>query len=83
MRVVLDRGGLELLGDALLHVARGLPHLEQTLVRLVVNRVGVDARPGFRLWRKDFLDGGLIHLRLHRSQVHWMLNRRAQRPATQ
>ena len=35
--VVLDGGGLELLGDALLHVARGLPHLEKTLVRLVVN----------------------------------------------
>ena len=56
-RVVLDGGGLELLGDALLHVARGLAHLEETLVRLVVNRVGVDARPGFRLRREDFLDG--------------------------
>jgi hypothetical protein len=33
--VVLDGGGLELLGDALLHVARGLPHLEETRVRLV------------------------------------------------
>ncbi len=61
-RVVLDGGGLELLGDALLHVARGLPDLEETLVRLVVNRVGVDARPGFRLRRKDFLDG-LTHRR--------------------
>jgi hypothetical protein len=47
--VVLDVCGLELLGDALLHVARGLPHLEQTRVRLVVNGVGVDARPGLRL----------------------------------
>ena len=56
-RVVLDGGGLELLGDALLHVARRLPDLEETLVRLVVDRVGVDARPGFRLGRKDFLDG--------------------------
>ena len=62
-RVVLDRGGLELLGDALLHVARGLADLEQTLVRLVVDRVGVDARPGLRLRREDFLDG-LTH---HRS----------------
>jgi hypothetical protein len=26
-------------------------------VRLVVNRVGVDARPGFRLGGEDFLDG--------------------------
>ena len=67
-RVVLDGGGLELLGDALLHVARGLADLEQTLVRLVGNRVGVDARPGFRLGREDFLDG-LTHrrrLELHR-----------------
>ena len=61
--VVLDGGGLDLLGDALLHVARRLPDLEETLVRLVVNRVGVDARPGFRLGREDFLDG-LTHLRL-------------------
>ena len=58
--VVLDGGGLDLLGDALLHVARRLPDLEKTLVRLVVDRVGVDARPGFRLGRKDFLDGGLL-----------------------
>jgi hypothetical protein len=27
-------------------------------VRRVVNRVGVDARPGFRLGREDFVDGG-------------------------
>ena len=54
--VVLDGGGLELLGDALLHVARRLPDLEQTRVRLVVDGVGVDARTCFRLRRKDFLD---------------------------
>ena len=65
-RVVLDGGGLELLGDALLHVARGLPHLEETLVRLVGDGVGVDARPGFRLGREDFLDG-LTHLRRFRA----------------
>ena len=35
--VVFDGGGLELLGNALLHVARGLPHLEETLVRLIIN----------------------------------------------
>jgi hypothetical protein len=55
--VVLDGSGLDLLGDALLHVARGLPYLEETLVRRVGNRVGVDARPSFRLGREDFLDG--------------------------
>ena len=51
--------------DALLHVARGLAYLEQTRVRFVVNRVGVDARPGFRLWREDFFDG-LTHRRYRR-----------------
>ena len=66
-RVVLDRGGLELLGDALLHIARGLPDLEQTRVRLVVDRVGVDAQPGFRLGREDLLDG-LTHR--HRCRAH-------------
>ena len=60
---VLDGGGLELFGDALLHVARRLPDLEQTRVRRVVNGVGVDAWTGFRLGREDFLDG-LTHLRV-------------------
>ncbi len=55
--VVLDRGGLHLLGDALPHVAGGLPHLEETRMRLVRDGVGVDARPGLRLGRKDFFDG--------------------------
>ena len=54
--VVFDSGSLELLGDALLHVARGLPDLEKTLVRLIVNRIGVDARPSHRLRREDLLD---------------------------
>jgi hypothetical protein len=66
--VVLDGGGLELLGDALLHVARCLPNLEKTLVRLVVNRIGVDARPSLRLRREDLLDGGLTHR--HRRRGH-------------
>jgi hypothetical protein len=35
--VILDRGGLELLDDALLHVPRGLAHLEETRVRLISN----------------------------------------------
>ena len=55
--IVLDSGRLHLLRDALLHIARGLPHLEQTLVRRVINRVGVDAWAGFRLGCEDFLDG--------------------------
>ena len=59
--VVLDGGGLELLSDALLHIARCLPNFKKTLVRLVVDRIGVDARPSFRLGRKDFLDGRLTH----------------------
>ena len=63
--VILDGGGLELLGDALLHVARRLADLEQTRVRLVVDRVGVDARPRFRLRREDFVDG-LTHSSLSR-----------------
>jgi hypothetical protein len=49
-------------GDALLHIARGLADLEQTRVRLVVNRVGVDARTRRWLRRKDFFDG-LTHRR--------------------
>ena len=55
--VVLDGGGLELFGDALFHVARRLPNLQKTLVRLVVDRIGVDARPSLRLRREDLLDG--------------------------
>lgn len=54
--VVLDVGGLELLGDALFHVAGGLPHLEKSRVRLIVNRIGVDARTRLRLRCQDFLD---------------------------
>src|SRR5437870_13614864 len=58
--VVLDDGGLQLFGDALLDIARSLPNFEEIFVRLVVDRVGVDARPGLWLRRKDLLDGGLI-----------------------
>ena len=60
--VVLDCGGLDLLGHPLLHVAGGLADLEETRVRLVLNRVRVYAGPGFRLRRKDFLNG-LTHRR--------------------
>lgn len=55
--VVLDRRCLELLGDASLYVACSLPDLQQSAVCLVINRLGVDARPGFRLWREEFFDG--------------------------
>ena len=61
--VILDVGGLELLGDALFHVARGLADLEQARVRRVGYRVGVDAWTRRRFRRKDFFDG-LTH-RLH------------------
>jgi len=64
---VLDRGSLELFGDALLHIARGLPHLQQSRVRLVRDGVGVDARPGFRLGHEDLFNG-LIH---HRFPSGW------------
>ena len=52
-----------LLGQALLHVAHRLPDLEETCVGLVVDRVGVDARTGFRLGREDLLDGLTHHPR--------------------
>ncbi|OQA29695.1 MAG: hypothetical protein BWY59_00135 [Verrucomicrobia bacterium ADurb.Bin345] len=68
--VVLDRGRLELLGDALLHVARGLPDFEQPGVRRVGDRVSVDARPRLRLGREDLLDGRLIHRRPHLRGFH-------------
>jgi hypothetical protein len=54
---VLDGGRLELLGHALLHVARGLAHLELARVRRIGNGVGVDARAGLGLGGEDFLDG--------------------------
>jgi len=58
--VVLDDGGLELLSDTLFHIARRLPDLEKTLVRLIVDRIGVDARPSLRLRCEDLLNGGFI-----------------------
>ena len=54
---VLDGGGLELLGDALFHIARCLPNLEKTLVRLIVYRIGVNAWPCYRLRCEDLFDG--------------------------
>mmetsp|Transcript_15294 Transcript_15294/g.36314 ORF Transcript_15294/g.36314 Transcript_15294/m.36314 type:complete len:427 (+) Transcript_15294:4013-5293(+) len=43
--VVLNRCRLQLLGHAHCHVARRLAHLEQALVGLVRDGVGIDARP--------------------------------------
>ena len=42
--VILDGCGLELLCDALLYVARCLPNFQKAIVRLVINRISVDAR---------------------------------------
>lgn len=41
---IRNRSGFELLGHALLHLARGWAHFELTQVRGIVNRVGADAR---------------------------------------
>lgn len=54
---VLDRRGLQLLGNALLCVARRLPDLEETLMRRIVDGIGIDARPRLRLRRKNVVDG--------------------------
>ena len=61
--VVLDRGSFELLRHALLHLARGLPDLEEPGMRRVRDGVGVDPWTCRRLGREDLLDGGLIHRR--------------------
>ena len=55
--VILDSGGLDLLSNPLFHVACGLTYLEETFVRSVINRIGVDARLSFGLGRDDFIDG--------------------------
>ena len=62
--VVLDGGGLNLLGDALLHVTCRLPDLEEAFVRLVINGVRVDAWPYLWLRRKNIFDAGPIHRHL-------------------
>ncbi len=90
--VIFDRGGLELLGDALFHIACRLPDLEQTSMCVIVDGVGVNSWPDFRLWRKDFLDGGLMHRRRpsggpasRRTRSHWgraHTSRRGPRPST-
>ena len=59
--VVLDGGGLELFSDALSDITHRLPNLQKPLVRLVVDRIGIDARPSRWLRCKDLVDGGLTH----------------------
>ena len=59
--VVLDRGGLELLGDAGFDVARGLADLEEAGVGVVVDGVGVDAQ-GAGAWGEE-LFGRFSHRR--------------------
>lgn len=59
--VVLDGGGLDLFCNALLHIARGLTHLEKTLVRRVGYRIGANAWSRFWLWRNYFFDAGVAH----------------------
>ena len=61
--VVLDGSGAKLFAHAALHVARRLANLEKPGVRLVGNRIGVDAWARFRLRCEDFVDRRLIHLR--------------------
>jgi hypothetical protein len=52
--VVGDGSGLELLGHALLHVARRLADFEQPLMRVGGNGIGIDARARFWLWGRGF-----------------------------
>ncbi len=63
--VVLDRRRLELLSDAGLHVLRRLPDLEEAGVRLVVDRVRVDAEARLGFWREE------VSLRLRHRQAPW------------
>ncbi|GAA5030762.1 hypothetical protein GCM10025738_11230 [Microbacterium fluvii] len=55
--VVLDRRGLQLLRDPHLDVLRRLPDLEQPLVRVVLDRVRVDAQAGVGLERQELVEG--------------------------
>ena len=57
--VILDRRRLELLPHPLLHVACGLPDFKQTVMRLVVDRIGVDAGTSLRLRPENLLYGGV------------------------
>jgi hypothetical protein len=54
--VVFDIGGLELLGHALLYVARGLADFEETCMRRVCDGVGVNTRPDDGLGREDLFN---------------------------
>ena len=49
--IILYLGSLQLLADALFYFSSGLTNFEESGVSLVINRVGVNARPGGRLRR--------------------------------
>jgi len=55
------RRRLELLGDPLLYLLRGLPDLEQPFVGVVGDRIGVNAGSDERLGGEDVLDGMAHH----------------------
>jgi hypothetical protein len=58
--IICNRGGLQLLRHPPLHIAHRLPDFQQTLMRIVGDGVGVDARADFGLGGEDFLDCGFI-----------------------
>ncbi|WP_449422385.1 hypothetical protein [Rhodanobacter lindaniclasticus] len=68
--VILDRRSLQLFGDALLHVTRGLTDLQLPLVGGVGDGIGVDARARGWLGREDFIDG-LTHRQPHHPPRRW------------
>ena len=56
-RVVFDVRCFELFRDALPHIARGLPDLEDASMGGIRDRVGIDAETGLGLGGENFLDG--------------------------
>ena len=72
-RAIVTRGGfvhfdaerhrrcLDLLGNALFHVARSLTDFQQPLMRPGLNRIRIYARVGLGLGSKDFLNRRLRH----------------------
>ncbi|MCU0552456.1 MAG: hypothetical protein MUC48_24255 [Leptolyngbya sp. Prado105] len=54
--VVFDGGGFELFSDPLFDVASGLTYLEKSLVRLIVDGIGINPQPHLWLGEKDFFD---------------------------
>ena len=73
----LDRRGFGLLSNARLYFARGLPNLQLPLVRVVGNRISVNAWARHRLRRK-YVVNGLTHHHSHRQ--HRRTTHRRARP---